>query len=112
MVEQVKQQLLEYFSGLETLDFKKTPTFYFLSQLQDMLWERSCVPPAVMDAVLSSNINLGALGNDYEPHKEWLDELAEKYVVLVERISNAFFSEGFDVPVVCSYVKKFGITLE
>ena len=99
--------LLDTFKLLQSFDVSRTPTYYFTKELYKNLLSlgNSCAKQIVENVV----IDFSGLGIDYEPNKEYLEELASVAAVSINRIwiCGQEISEGYAIKL----IKSVSITL-
>lgn len=96
-IEQMKLMILDVFKQSQSIDARKTPTFYFTKKLYTNLLSIGNV--YTKEIVENIVVDLSGLGTDYEVHQEYLDELASVVASSLNQIwiTGQEISEGYAI---------------
>lgn len=79
-IEEMKTVVLEGFKDLAPkINFRKAPEFYFRCKVRDALEVPLHNQPTARKIAGAITVEIPALGLDFEPHREYLDELASLF---------------------------------
>lgn len=110
-IDHAKEDFLNYYESISTVDYSKVPAHYFLTSLKNELnnnyVDNPSPNPVWADLVDNIPVNLNGLGLSYEPHKEFLDKLVlaiAKILVKMVRdvgVENTLrYSKDFNIEIV------------
>lgn len=74
--EEMKEAVLGALGELAKMDITKTPGWYLLLRVRDEMEKRGYPSQEVKEMCSHLDIEVPALGMDYRPHQEFLDEVA------------------------------------
>jgi hypothetical protein len=88
-LKEAKEAILEALGELEKMNITETPGWYFLLRVRDEMEKRGYPSQEVKEMCSHLEIEFPALGMDYRPHQEFLDEAAFRLGTAIQNLYHA-----------------------
>ena len=84
-IENTKSEIQSLLKNAVSMNIEKTPHFYFFSCLKSEL-DKNNTNYEIVNAAMSMNVSLSALGEDFTPHKDWIREMAALSAKMIKNV--------------------------